>query len=156
MKVILALVLLLTFFSSAKSQSKNVTRFIDEYQAVSHPNLNGIILSTIKWEEKDTLNYKIIGELVSMPDKSLKKYLLKIKNLTGIAFVETSNLEKADITMFFGDIKAYFQYANIDVPNILTTKHDSWYHRKHNRNKQLINASFCVDPKKSNRLLHSH
>ena len=149
MKLILLISISLLSFSTLKSQSKQAMHFMDEYKCVAHQNINGKLLDLEKWEETDTLYYKIEGELMHLTHKSLKKYLLTLEDLTGIAFCETRDKGKVDIVMYFGDLQDYFRHINSSVPRNLSSSFDNWNNRKYNDKKQLTSASFCVDPKKT-------
>lgn len=149
MKRIVLISILFLSFSIVKAQSKDVLRFIEEYQSIAHQNINGNMMGIEKWEETGTLAYKIEGDLVHMSRKSLKKYLAEIEGLTGITFSETVNISVADIVMYSGDLKDYLRLTNTNVLNNITSKYDNWNDRKYNANRQLTSASFCVDPKKT-------
>ena len=149
MKQMLVFSLLFLSFSSLNAQSKNVLRFIGEYQSIAHENKNGNRFTIEKWEERDTLYYKIEGELFYLSPKNFKKYLAKIEGLSGITFRETTEREKADIIMFIGDLQDYFRYIKSDIPINLTNNFDNWNNRKYTPAKQLRSATFCVDPQKT-------
>jgi len=149
MKLIVILSMLLFSVSLVKAQSKEVLHFIDEYQSIAHQKINESRFTIEKWEGKDTLYYKIEGELVYIPNKSFKKYLAQIEGLTGIAFTETEDKEKADILMFLGNLNDYFQYINSILPDYLPGNLDNWANRKYTTTKQLMSATFCVDTEKT-------
>lgn len=122
---------------------------MEEYTRVAHQSVNGKYLPVEKWENKDTIRYIIVGKLVDMNKKTPTKYLLKLESLAGIAFTEVNTPKEADITMFFGELNDYFRYMNIDIPLNIPDNFDNWNNRRKNANRQLIRASFCVDPAKT-------
>lgn len=144
------LIFSLLFFSflAAKSQSKVVSRFMEQYRCVAHQNINGKLMPVEKWEDKETLRYMVVGKMVHTTDKSLKKYLEQIGQLTGITFSETHDKKEADIILFFGELSAYFRFVNSNAPVNITSNFDNWCNRRYTQNYQLINGTLCVDTEK--------
>lgn len=150
----LSLVLALVVFQLAQGQSKKATVLSAEYLKVANWTVNNYQFPLMKWENKDTLKYQIVGEFTYMSKKKWDSFLSDLELLTGMKIVEATDGSDVQITVFFGELKDYFLATKNKLPLAVDFKMSNWSNRTYNKQYQLMKTSFCIVPSKIQKYNH--
>jgi hypothetical protein len=144
----LSVLLVFLTFKVSQAQSKKELELSNEYLKVANWKINNHNYPLLKWENKDTLRYEIIGKFQYMSKKNWVGFITDLELLTGIKIVETTNKSDAQIKIFFGELNDYFIETKNALPLNLDLKFNNWSNRNYNRQYQITNASYCIVPSK--------
>ena len=144
--VLLILFGLITHF--AVSQDRKTVKFINNYLNSAFWTVQGNNQPLLKWKDKiDTIEYKLVGELSYLSEKSWKKYLLEIESLTRKVLTETKTNDYK-ILIFFGELKDYASLTGNQIPLNASREFNNWSSRNWDGNYNLTKASYCIVPSK--------
>jgi hypothetical protein len=140
------IVLFYLTLQSGISQDKKTIQFVDNYLKSAIWSTAGIVKPITKWPDTvETINYKIVGDLQFMSEKSLKKYLLEIESLTNKKLLATES-DNFQILIFFGELKDYAALTNTKIPLSSTSEFTYWSSRDWDKSYNLTKASYCIVP----------
>lgn len=145
-KMILVFGMMTTYFSCF-CQSKKSVKFANEYAGVAHWNAGGAKIPLLKWG-KEEIDYYIIGKFTYLNSSGWNKFLGEVSESTGLKFTETKMQKEAEIVIYFGSLKDYFNDLNINHGTINDLNFSNWTSRSYTPDYMLKNTSFCVDPNK--------
>ncbi|MGB3466693.1 MAG: hypothetical protein WBA74_15545 [Cyclobacteriaceae bacterium] len=149
---LLSLYSFIVFISSsisltATAQNKKTEKFINQYLKVAVKNRGNIPGVMSRWG-KDTVTYRIFGELPFMSKKDWNKFVNEVSQLTDIVFLPTDQTQ-SDILIYFGTIRGFAEYTNASIPQSVINQYNSWNTRQRSGvTGDLKFASGCTDPDK--------
>ena len=144
-QLIFVTLVLLFVHESAHCQSKKTNKFIGEYADVALWPVGKKRQPLMKWGEKDTIRYRIYGNLRYMSLLEWDNYVGEVAELIGKTVVRT-NQKDFDIIMFFGTLRDYANFTGVNVRLKGGTIYGSWGDRRWNKEYELTYASACIDP----------
>lgn len=132
------------------SQSRKINDLKEKYIENTIQIINGKKYPLHKWENTEAISYHITGKFDYVSKKEWSKFIKKIEDLTGLKIDRTENFSEANIHIYFGEFKSYFNTFKINSPLHLVKNFDSWSSRKYSRtNQQIATASYCIVPSKT-------